>query len=84
MQRIRIYGSSNSKASQELIRFCDAARYPHTFVDLLNDHHGQKEYRSLYEGAETLPQAFIGEERLGGLEEVMALSPNVIQQKISG
>lgn len=85
MRRIEIYGYLKSKRTAEAESFCRRMGYASIMRNLaVEGNLAELRLRGGSNDFGALPQIFISEELIGSYEDLLNLSPFIVQQKISG
>lgn len=81
---VTIYGQDGCAYCVRACTFLAQRGYAYDYRNLTNDTLLQAEFTERTGGATTVPQIFIGEELIGGHDDLIALPAAMLQAKIAG
>lgn len=85
MHTIEIYGTNGCSYCYRAKRLCESRGYKYQYFDITNDPDLRAEFVTRTNGAQTVPQIFVGITRIGGFNELAeAERTGALQQLIGG
>lgn len=81
---IEIYGRPDCTYCDQARALCEKQGYPFTYYDIAADEVLRNEFVTRTNGAQTVPQIFIGIHRVGGFDQLAAAERAGVLQSIFG